>query len=369
MKKILCFQLEIEGHALEYITHLYTWAKQEKDISFTFCIPQNKLTNHFFEITKNDNIHFLSLNKEKRNISPREKCILLRNYIKCVKPTDVILLSFDQYFPFFHFLLPKNVNYTSFLYYIYVYNWKTLNLKNKIKTIVNYWLLFKNNSVKNILICNGTNENVFFNRKFETSKFINIVDPIAIDTYCSDKEIADKITFLHMGAMNKRKGTLDILDAIIELPESVCSKVKFLFLGRISNDIRKPFYDRLKMIRNDVELIIYDDFCSYEQIQQACIKSSYLLMPYYGTSQSSGMLAYASAFNIPVVATNRGMIKKLVKKYQLGYLIENNVASIREFICASVNNSPLFVPKKYVEKNSILNFIETFHKCFSDNNQ
>lgn len=365
MKKILIFQLEIAGHALEYINHLYSWAQQEPTFTFVFCITQNKLTKKFFYSSNNNNIQFVPIEEFNRDVSCREKCGILRKQIIIHKPTDVVLLSFDQYFPFFHFMLPRNVHYTSFLYYLYVYNWHELNFKSKIKKIGNYWLLFKNKAVSNILICNGTNESIYFNRMFNTKKFVNIVDPIAFDVQSPMiKKNNGKITFLHMGTMDMRKGTLEILDAILGMPEQVLSKMKFIFMGKISNNIKDLFYSKANLAKKKTDMLIVDEFCSYEQIQQACCDSTYLLMPYHGTSQSSGMLAYASAFNIPVVATDKGMLKKLVKKYKLGYLVDSDVDSIRSFLLDSLHRKPYHISRDYVERNSVANFINTFHKLF-----
>lgn len=367
MKKILLFQVEIAGHALEYIKHLYSWAKLEKSNEYVFCIPKNKLTNALYNDTSHVNIQFLQVSENRHILSAKDKCLLLRNYIKQVNPTDVILLSFDQYLPYFNFLLPRDIHYSSFLYYLYIYNWKELNFRMKVRTWINNYLLFHNKSVKNILICNGTDEAALFNEKFKTSKFINIVDPIAIETPPAVvKKNIDKLTFLHMGALAKRKGTLDILNAISIIPSDKLSKMKFVFMGKISDNIKEHFYKVLEDVKEKADIVVRDEFCSFEEICQACSVANYLLMPYYDTSQSSGMLAYASAFNLPVVATNKGMIKKLVEKYKLGYLIDNGVESLAQFITNALCSVPCEISRTYIEKNSIANFISTFHRCFND---
>ncbi len=48
------------------------------------------------------------------------------------------------------------------------------------------------------------------------------------------------------------------------------------------------------------------------------------------TSQSSGLVAYASEFGVPVVAPEAGMVGKLVRRYHLGITIpEVSPAALR----------------------------------------
>ena len=73
MKKILIFDVEVTGHHLEYLHHIYSLATQSND-TYIFCLPKefNKVKSQF-EWEKCDNIIFdnyipLSLRKEKINI-------------------------------------------------------------------------------------------------------------------------------------------------------------------------------------------------------------------------------------------------------------------------------------------------------------
>ena len=43
-------------------------------------------------------------------------------------------------------------------------------------------------------------------------------------------------------------------------------------------------------------------------------------MPYKRTSQSSGIIGYASQFSVPVLMPKKGLLKRLVRLYGLGYL-------------------------------------------------
>ena len=298
----------------------------------------------------------------KYNIS---KTWLLRKVISKFKATDVVLISYDQYFPAFHFLLPRDVHYISFMYYLYIYNWKHISLKNKIYNVLNYYLLVKNRAVYRILICNGTNEQLTYNKLYKTDKFVRIVDPISIDINRSLEKVPHvKKTFLHMGVLGVRKGTLDILDAVTKLQMEQCERVRLIFAGIIMDEIKEKFYQRINTLKDKIEIVVMDRFCSYDEIVNFCMEADFLLMPYSGTSQSSGMLAYASAFNLPVIATNQGMIRKLVQRNKLGYLINNDSLSIYTMIVNLLEEEPMQISTSYVERNSIKDFNDTFRSYF-----
>jgi hypothetical protein len=56
MKKILIFDVEVSGHHLEYLHHIYSLATQSKD-TYIFCLPKefNNVKSQF-EWKKCDNI-------------------------------------------------------------------------------------------------------------------------------------------------------------------------------------------------------------------------------------------------------------------------------------------------------------------------
>lgn len=366
MKKILIFQINLGGHALEYLHHILEWAKTDIKSRFLFCIPKNEYTKDFFynipENIESSDTYFLS-DKDK---TVKGKCKILRDKITLHKPTDVLLLSFDQYMPYFH-LLPRNVKYTSFFYHVYLYTWKEDSIKQRIKSVINTWLLVNNKAVSNILICNGTNEDIYFNKLYHSSKFKNIVDPISFISTDRSKIKSDKTVFLHMGVMTNRKGTLTILESIKLLSSDKLKKIKLIFAGVISEEIKYRFYKLKHDLDNKVEIIVNDKFCSNDEINLYCREADYLLMPYSETSKSSGMFAYSSAYDISTVATNRGKFKKIVRKYKLGHLIDDNVESLYQFFLDIDFEKRKQVTEQYINRNSIENFIISLKKCIYEN--
>ena len=105
-----------------------------------------------------------------------------------------------------------------------------------------------------------------------------------------------------------------------------------------------------------VRVIVEDDFCSYERLASLCAASDLLLMPYLETAQSSGVIGYASQFGTPVLASDRGLIGKLVRRYGLGWT--TSIESEDLVIAYRMLDTQLMVDKHYCQSHQV----EAFQK-------
>ena len=138
---------------------------------------------------------------------------------------------------------------------------------------------------------------------------------------------------MHFGALASQKGTLEILNAIEILNSSDLRDKCFIFAGKINKDIKDEFYKKYNKLKDKVQLIVFDEFCEYSFFGSLCLSSDYILLPYKRTSQSSGIIGYGAQFNIPVIVPNSGLLGKMVRKNNLGYLIETGTdEKIADFI-------------------------------------
>ena len=112
-----------------------------------------------------------------------------------------------------------------------------------------------------------------------------------------------------------------IVESLAHLSDEQRARYRFLFVGRVGEDIRKPFYEAIEVLKGRVQVQIEDGFCSYERLASLCAASDLLLMPYLETAQSSGVIGYASQFGVPVLASDEGLIGKLVRHYRLGHTV------------------------------------------------
>lgn len=131
----------------------------------------------------------------------------------------------------------------------------------------------------------------------------------------------DKIVCSHFGALTERKGTLDILEAILETDKSHIKKFTFIFAGRVSLDIKQRFYELLAKAKMKTNIIVIDEYVDYGFICNICQISDFVIIPYKNTAQSSGVIAYCAQFNVPVVGPRTGLLGKNNKEKSFGYFI------------------------------------------------
>ena len=144
---------------------------------------------------------------------------------------------------------------------------------------------------------------------------------------------SSKTVFAHFGGLTKRKGTLDILDALSLVEKDNLEDKCFVFAGRVIEDIREEFYDKINRLKDKIQIIVFDQFCEYSLFAEICTIADYLIIPYRNTAQSSGVCSYAAQFGVPVIGPAEGLLGNLIQKYRLGIGVENiNSAKIAKIL-------------------------------------
>jgi glycosyltransferase involved in cell wall biosynthesis len=182
-----------------------------------------------------------------------------------------------------------------------------------------------------LYILNNRASAAVLNSRWNVDLFKYIPDPIAVnpgdikvDKNCAFQKKDGERLLLHFGGMGKRKGTLDILDAALLLNSAEKKCFHFVFAGRIENSVRSIFDEKLRTAQSrGVNISFFEGFCSYKFISHLVAICDCILMPYYNTNQSSGLLGYAIAAKKIVVLPQKGMLKKLANESGVGLLIEN----------------------------------------------
>lgn len=166
------------------------------------------------------------------------------------------------------------------------------------------------------------------------------------------------ILYLHFGGLNRRKGTLDIMEAIDLLSsEDLKSKV-FIFAGKIDDNIKKEFYELKKKNEYKSKIIVFDEFCSYEFINNLCFSCDCILVPYHNTNQSSGVIGYAGYFKKPVIAPSKGLLGYLVREYNLGITLQE---MDNQNLSKSILIPLPLINSTYSETHTIQNFINVWY--------
>lgn len=368
--KTMIFDVDIAGHHLEYLHHFYLGALAHSDDDFVFFVSSSfNERKKQYTWPQTSNITFLYSTEEQT-----AKCLdskawkaglyytwLLRKVINQVKPDKVLVTTATVFMPFARFILPRDCKVSGIMYTIYSYEkdawpkWRLQAERWRIRSSV------KSSVFDSIYLLNDEDSCKLWNEYYHTSKFKYLVDPVpTVDPgTCTDIRIKlgipanDKI-FLHFGGMAERKGTLNILKAIISTTGNNLSDKTFVFAGRIYSDIHEDFYHLLEKAREKANILVYDEFVAYEFIYNLCFTTDFILMPYKMSNLSSGLLGYASLFKKTVIGPEKGLIGQLIRKYDLGYCID--VYDI-DSISHSFSLTPMKLNSVYRDVNTLDRFL------------
>lgn len=373
MKRVLIFDNDVKGHHLEYIHHLYSAACDSKDTFFYFLTTadfinvQERLT-----WKKSSNVELLFLNEqEKKKCEERNlllaawyKSNIISKYARELSIDKVWLIMIMLVMPFLPFLLPKNCQITGILYRLYFYEGTTMKGFRGWMNKLRYQVLAHHHKVDRVLVLNDTWGVEKLNKTYHTSKFKLLLDPVPIadnGTFQNlriELEISpDSLVYLHFGALEERKGTLEILKAICMLPESEGKKRTFVFAGVVDETIKHEFQILVAEARENSRVLVFDRYCAYEFLMSLCNISDCILIPYTNTNQSSGVIGYASYFKKPVIGPSSGLLGRLIREYRLGLSFEKVDSSA---ICQALQADLPEGENQYAKEHSIEAFVEPF---------
>lgn len=332
MQNFLIFDKNITGHNLEYIHHLYIEASKDKQRRFVFAVPKefedikNKLE---WPDADNTKFHFLS------NINHRHKQQIfsffsdIKTLNQLIKKYGIHKILFINWIsPFVFLFINQSVRISGINYNIYLYGWHKKSIIEKIKTTIKNIVFIQSRVVENILILNDRASTRYLNCLFHTNKFKLLPDPFFLPKY-TPKNIRTELgiskskkIFLLFGTLSERKGTLEVIQSISILTQKEKEQYHFIFAGRINANVKNEFYNIYNKIKNKSPITLFDEFCSYELLNDLCFTCDIILVPYKQTAMSSGVIGYAAHYKKPIIGAKDGLIGKLIKHYQLGTLLE-----------------------------------------------
>lgn len=373
MSNILVFTTDCKGHHLEYLHHYYDYALRDIGNKYVFCVSKDfhdvkstyswpKAENISFDFIEDDDLEkcikggngFLNIIKLSfaKSLYLKKKC--KEHHIDVV---HTIMLM--EYLPALPFILPSRIDFRGIIYRIAL-NDKTLSLRSKIIEKIKYSLLVNSKIFKKIFILNDKRSVKALNEKYRTTKFHFLPDPFPQTE--QPKNVREELNipaenkiFLHFGGLGRRKGTLLIAEVISRMKEA--KGFTFIFAGRISNDCDKEFYQMIETIDNGAQIMVYNEFCTYEFLNSLAYTADYMLIPYENVTQSSGVLGYAAQYDKPVIGPDAGLLGDLIKNYGLGKMIKYpiSVEDLKQAVLSYESIRPVD-GSSYRQENSILNF-------------
>ena len=372
MRKILVFETNTGkgGHHLEYVHHLYMNAISKANLSFVFAVSEKiRDAGKELEWPVSDNIQMDFISEER--ISNIRQCgrvrgcvmnaILLKEYVKKHNPEEVFLISLINFMPILPFILPSSVRCSGIIYKIYLYLWKESSVLKKLANVFIYSIFAKCKFFSRVFILNDSSSSVYLNRLYKTNKFCYLPDPI-VNYFWTETDIRKKYqidattkVFLQCGILSSRKFSLEVLEALKYVDaKGLC----FVFAGKVSSDIKEEFYSLVNELSSSHQIIVEDDYLSYDLMFSLLKNADYVFTLYRETSLSSGFIGHAANFSRPVISRPDGLIGKLVKKNHLGYIVKSmDSKSLAQSILYILHKSNT-INSDYVKTHSPISFAQ-----------
>lgn len=370
----MIFTPDIGGHHLEYIHHIYLIAERSNKNTYIFLLPENfNDVKKIFLWSEKDNIKFDFFEESLFPVGLNSSMAVLKNTYNITKfvaqkakaySADVVYSNYLVLFvPFAPLLFKKTTKIVGIIYKIYLHDENTKGTFSSIIERCKFKLMSQCGVFKRVYLLNDEQSCVELNRHFQTEKYQPIPDPF-VPLEHNSRNLREEygipnqnILFVHFGAMNINKGTTDILESLKLLSKTECEHYSFFFAGRVSHEIKDVFYESVNELKNRMQIIVIDDFCSYDLFASLCTACDCILTPYKRTSQSSGLIGYASQFGKPVIGPNKGLYGYLVNKYGLGILVDDITPESLRNAYSKISIGDYVSPNEsYCKENNILAF-------------
>jgi glycosyltransferase involved in cell wall biosynthesis len=381
MNRILIYDPCFTGHHPEYIHHLINYLSQNQDENRYYFLLHPDFPDKFPLIIEKAN-QWLNLNiccltkTELANIDKRgwigssiSAYLLVNKYAKKLSIDHVILLWFNT-FQFVLGICKPRYTISGILFGPFK-RMETIHLKDKLRYWRKYfqtWLFSKNKKILDVFLLNDAESADALNIKFKTTVFKMLPDPIPdiqplleFDIHQHYAIENERKIFLHIGSMDGRKGSFDILNAIPYIPESIQKKICLLFVGKGNPEFEKKFIEISIYHKNNPVQIIRDNrFVENSMMKSLFDQCDCILIPYKNPEASSGILGHSAKSFKPVIGTKSGLIGEIIVKYQLGKVITNKqeLADAIKFY-AENQNMKINVDLSFVKNKTTDNFSQT----------
>ena len=367
----IIFDDTITGHHLEYISYYHELAKRNREERFCFLLPVEFCkAKDAIRWTEEPNITVSYISESDRErckkgnifVSAWNKARLVARESKKLNADRVFLTTLMEIMPFLLFLLPDRCVLSGIIYRIYLRDNEMRGVRLWLEKL-RFFLMARIHDKSVFYVLNDENSVCKLNEEYNTTKFVFLPDPVPnidvsnIQDIRSELGISEeKYIYLHFGGLTERKGTLEILKAILDTDAETLSDRCFIFAGKIYDDIKDKFYELYEKARQKADILVFDEYCRYAFLYNLCKTCDCILMPYKMTNLSSGILGYAAFFNKPVIAPEQGLIGDIVRGNFLGVTLKDVSA---RGISAAFKLSPVCRLNNYAVRNSVDSFINT----------
>ncbi|MGI0484471.1 glycosyltransferase family 4 protein [Pantanalinema rosaneae CENA516] len=359
--RIMLFDLYAGGHHPIYIQHLIKyWHEQSLNEQIDILVTPEVSQNHFDCVISNSDIDRQTVNivtitpKEAKSLVPRtspinrafralQEWILLWKYVRLRGTTHCLVMYFDSFqTPLALGLkLPCRI---SGIYFRPTFHYTKLpNYQPTRKETIQHWrekiilprILMHPQLEK--LFCLDPLVIKYIFHLDNQAKSIYLPDPIPFLRKINDYQIEQtkkvlgietgRRIFLLFGAIDKRKGVYQLLQAIERLPKEYCQKLCLILAGQVEIQAEQVHIEAqvAKACKlSNVQIIKLFKFIPDNDMSAYFQLADVILAPYQKHVGMSGIILLAAATSKPVLSSDYGLMGEIVRQNELGLAINSS---------------------------------------------
>lgn len=133
--------------------------------------------------------------------------------------------------------------------------------------------------------------------------------------------LEDRTRFLLFGEITERKGAVQLIEALKQVPIGLLRSIEVTIAGRVDPHIQERFYRHLRELewgRPETHIRVEDAWISDEDLSALLTQTDVVLAPYQTFVGSSGVLIRAAQYRKPVICQEFGLLGQFVRDFGLG---------------------------------------------------
>jgi glycosyltransferase involved in cell wall biosynthesis len=349
-RKLLIFEPDAEGHSLEWLQHLVTFALSENVDSEIWLAVSKPLRDALALSLPGDTrrVHLVALSAHEQRLCAKRPLFIaafarwwvMRRYLRTSGAQHGFFLMLDLLsLPLALGLRAGGARLSGILFRPSVHYREigpyrpTLaeRLRDARKALL-YRLMLRNPTLERVLSLDPFFPAYARANYRHGEKVVALPDPAHPRVEPGAPAIPDnifpagRISFLLFGYLAERKGPLAVLDALSLLPSGIASRVGVLFAGKVDPDLCERLDQRrqeLARLKPELWLRIQDRRLDDTELAALVRRSDIVLAPYQRFVGSSGVLLWAAMNGRPVLAQEYGLIGRLTRDHRLGVSVDS----------------------------------------------
>lgn len=355
MHNVMLFDLETSGHHATYIKHLVRyWCVESITGQLNIVVSPGFISKHRSVINllsnfNEPNVNFIAIGEDEHKDIEASTSLalqtlkiwqLLCNYARQLKVDHCVVMWFDHILQLpiaLRMRAPCLVSGICFrpMFHYDTFGNNSLSIQDRIKQWRQKLLISRATYHPDLafLFCLDPFVVQHIKSLNYRAQAIHLPDPVQINPVSSQQAMEFKKSsniqphrkvFLFFGAIAERKGIYQLLEAIHQLAPNLCEQICLLLVGEVMTADKTAIKGYIKKLEISlpIQIICQDEYVSDREVNQYFAMTDVVLAPYQKHVGMSGILLLAAAAQKPVISSDYGLMGELIRRYELGLVVD-----------------------------------------------